>query len=258
MNTLTEWSDLLIRSVKRACDILSCFTVDTPTLGNAEIADMLGLSRSTTHHLISTLYGEGVLMKEGKTKYRLGWRILEWNNQVMFQQEFYNIAMPIVKEIVDEFEGTVHIGMFDKGDVVFVLRMSSEETFIPTFLGARKPAYCTSSGKVLLAHNKDYLRETINKGLHKQGPNTITDITKLKREVKQVIDTGYAFSVDENDDGTYALAAPIFSYSGEVIAAVNLVGQKNYMGNVDQSKLIQKVIQTAKKVSRSLGYIEFE
>ena len=63
----------MIGSVRRACQILSCFTQDEPILSNAEIAERLGLSRNTTHHLISTLYNEGVLMREADRRYRLGW-----------------------------------------------------------------------------------------------------------------------------------------------------------------------------------------
>ena len=62
----------MIASVRRACQILSCFSQDEPVLSNAEIAERLGLSRSTTHHLISTLCNEGVLMREADRKIQIG------------------------------------------------------------------------------------------------------------------------------------------------------------------------------------------
>ncbi|GIN19513.1 MAG TPA: IclR family transcriptional regulator [Bacillus bacterium] len=247
----------MIASVKRACAIISCFTREEPVLGNAEIAEKLGLSRSTTHHLISTLCNEGVLIRDIDRKYRLGWKLLEWNNSVMFQQDFYNRAMPLVKELTDRFRGTAHIGMFDKGDVVFVLRISSEDAdSVPTYLGARKPAYCTSAGKALLAYNNAYLQETIDKGLLQQGPNTITDIRILKKDLESVRKQGYSISNNENDTCTYAIAAPIMSYSGETIASVNLVGPTSYMKSLHRSHIIQSVVNTAKAISRELGYIE--
>ncbi|RST77736.1 IclR family transcriptional regulator [Siminovitchia acidinfaciens] len=247
----------MIASVKRACAILNCFTRDEPVLGNAEIAEKLGLSRSTTHHLITTLCNEGVLMRDVDRKYRLGWKLLEWNNSVMFQQDFYNKAMPLVKELTDRFRGTAHIGMFDQGDVVFVLRITSEDAdSVPTYLGARKPAYCTSAGKALLAFNDSYLQETIEKGLSQQGPNTITDIRILKKDLESVREQGYSVSNNENDTCTYAIAAPIMSYAGETIASVNLVGPTSYMKSLHRSHIIQSVVKTAKAISRELGYIE--
>lgn len=247
----------MIGSVKRACDILSCFTIDEPILGNSEIAEKLNLSTSTTHHLIKTLSNQGVLMRDKSRKYRLGWKIIEWNNGVMFQHEIYNKAIPIVKELTDKFSGTVHIGMYDKGDVIFVLRMSSKESdIVPTFLGDRKPAYSTSAGKVLLAFNHKYMQEIISQGLSKQGKNTITEVNALKRELAAVRKDGYSISNNENDTSTYAIAAPIQSYSGETIASVNLVGSVSYMDSSNRKQMISSIIKVGQTVSRELGYIE--
>lgn len=247
----------MIGSVKRACDILSCFTIDEPVLGNAEIAEKLNLSRSTTHHIIKTLCNEGVLMRDGKRKYRLGWKLFEWNNGVMFQHDIYNKALPIVKALTEQFRGTAHIGMYDRGDVIFVLKISSKDAdFVPTFLGDRKPAHCTSTGKVLLAFNRTYLQETISRGLSKQGPNTITEVNMLKQELEDVREKGYAISINENDTSTYAIAAPIKSYSGETIAAVNLVGPVSYMQSENTKQMVLNIMNTGKAVSRELGYIE--
>ncbi|WP_042348011.1 IclR family transcriptional regulator [Bacillus massiliigorillae] len=247
----------MISSVKRACQILSSFTQDNPVLGNAEIAERLGLSKSTTHHLITTLCNEGVLMRDVERKYRLSWKILEWNNNVMFQQDFYDKAMPLVKELTETFRGTAHISMFDIGDVVNVLRISSQDfDSLPTYLGSRKPAYCTSAGKALLVYNDNYLQKTIEKGFSRQGPNTITDVATLKRELATVRGQGYSISNNENDTSTYAIAAPILSYSGQTIASVNLVGPISYMKGLHRGHIIRSVMKTAKAISRELGYIE--
>jgi DNA-binding IclR family transcriptional regulator len=247
----------MIGSVKRACDILSCFTVDEPVLGNAEIAEKLNLSRSTTHHLIKTLCNEGVLMRDGSRRYRLGWKLIEWNNGVMFQNDIYNKALPIVKGLTERYRGTAHIGMYDKGDVIFVLRISSKEAdLVPTFLGDRKPAYSTSTGKVLLAFNRANLQETISSGLSKQGVNTITEVNQLKRELQTVRENGYSISNNENDTSTYAIAAPIQSYSGETVASVNLVGPISYMQSENTKQMISNIVNTGRAVSRELGYIE--
>lgn len=247
----------MIESVKKACYIISCFSSEEPVLGNAEIASKLGMNASTTHHLVSTLCNEGVLMKDHTRRYRLGWKLLEWNNNVMFQQDIYDKAIPLVKELINRYEGTVHIGMFDKGEVVFVLKVSSQKASpIHTYIGSRKPAYATSTGKVLLSYNSSYLQETIDRGLSRQAPNTITDIRKLKMDLDRVRKIGYSISNNENSTGTYAIAAPILSYSGKTIAAVNLVGPASYMQGSNQKMIIQSVINTAQSISQELGYIE--
>lgn len=247
----------MIESVKKACHIISCFSSEEPVLGNLEIAEKLGMNPSTTHHLISTLCNEGVLMRDNNRKYRLGWKLLEWNNNVMFQQDIYDKAIPLVKELINQYEGTVHIGMFDKGEVVFVLKASSQKASpIHTYIGSRKPAHATSVGKVLLSFNSSYLQETIDRGLSRQAQNTITDISKLKVDLETVRENGYSISDNENSTSTYGIAAPILSYSGKTIAAVNFVGPASYMQGNNREMIIKSVINTAQSISQELGYIE--
>ncbi|MCM3452415.1 IclR family transcriptional regulator [Heyndrickxia oleronia] len=247
----------MIGAVKKACQIISCFSNENPALGLGEIAERLGMNVSTTHHIVSTLCEEGVLMRDNRKKYRLGWRLLEWNNHVMFQQDVYDKAMPLVKELIHRFKGIAHIAMFDKGTVVFVLRVSSQDsTPIHTYVGSRKPAYATSSGKVLLAYNSTYLQETIDRGLSYEAPNTITDINRLKEELKMIRKNGYSISNHENSDGMYGIAAPVLSYSKEIIAAVNLVGPAAYMQGDKRNTIIKSVMNTAQLISKELGYIE--
>ena len=100
------------------------------------------------------------------------------------------------------------------------------------------------------------MQETIARGLSKQGANTITEVNALKRELRMVRKNGYSISNNENDTSTYAIAAPIQSYSGETIAAVNLVGPINYMQSENAKQMILNIVNTGKAVSRELGYIE--
>ena len=58
----------VIESVKKAIHIISCFSSEEPVLGNAEIANKLGMHPSSTHHLVSTLCNEGVLMRDHEKK----------------------------------------------------------------------------------------------------------------------------------------------------------------------------------------------
>ncbi|HWO97627.1 MAG TPA: IclR family transcriptional regulator [Bacillus sp. (in: firmicutes)] len=247
----------MIASVKKICNILNCFTGDEPVLGNSEIAEKLEMNPSTVHHLVRTLCEEGILIQDHKKKYRLGWKLLEWSNHVMFQQDIYSEAIPLVEELVRKFSGTVHIGMFDQGDVVFVLKVTSKDSLaIPTYVGARKPAYCTSTGKVLLSYNPSLVQPTITKGLLRRSKNTITDVQNLHMELKEIRKRGYATSNDENELGLYGIAAPIRSYTGRTVAALNLVGPIAYMQGSERKAIIQSVIQTANLISKELGYID--
>jgi DNA-binding IclR family transcriptional regulator len=77
----------------------------------------------------------------------------------------------------------------------------------------------------------------------------------LNEELKDVRKQGYAISDDENDYGLYGVAAPIKSYNGQVIAALNLVGDRNYMMGKEKTRIIQSVIRSAQMISKQVGYM---
>jgi len=246
----------MIGSVQKIARILNCFTSDEPVLSNSEIAEKLGMNPSTVHHLLLTLCQEGMLMKDSNKKYRLGWKLLEWGNQVMYQRDILNAAMPLIEGLTRSFRGTVHIGMYDQGEVVFVLKVTPKHAMpVPTQIGSRIPAYCCSTGKVLLSFNSFLVQSAISKGLSQRAPNTITCVTRLNEELKEIRTKGYSISNNENELGLYGIAAPIQSYSGKTVAALNMVGPIEYMDR-DRGAILQSVIRTAKSISQELGYIE--
>jgi IclR family KDG regulon transcriptional repressor len=246
----------MISSVSKISRILDCFKEDGPVLGNKEIAEKLGMNPSSVHHLVSSLCKEGILIRDGRKKYRLGWKLLEWSNHVMYHQDIYHEALPILGELVRNFEATAHIGMFHDGDVRFVLKMASPNAPpVSTYIGANIPAYCSSTGKVLLAFNPSFIKPTIAKGLVKRAPNTITCINTLQKELANIKKNGYAISDNENEYGLYGIASPIKSYNGQTVAALNLVGLPSYMSGKNHELIVKSVIRTAQMISKELGYI---
>ena len=69
----------------------------------------------------------------------------------------------------------------------------------------------------------------------------------FKKELQTVREQGYSISDNENDTRTYAIGAPIQSYSGETIASINLVGPISYMKGLHRSYIIKTVMNTAKE-----------
>lgn len=175
----------------------------------------------------------------------------------MYQQDIYSESIPLINDLLQKYEkATAHIGMLDQGDVVFVLKLTTKHSIpIPTHISMRKPAYCYSTGKVLLANNPGLVQSVVAKGLMKRAPNTITQVNQLYSELQEIRQKGYAISINENEFGLYGIAAPIRSYNGQTVAALNMVGPISYMK--ERSRFaIKHVVDTAQLISKELGYIE--
>src|SRR5258708_38071732 len=65
------------QSLERGLAILGCFTSEHPVMGIADIADELGMSRSTTHRYVTTLLALGYLEQGRSRKYRLRLRVTD-------------------------------------------------------------------------------------------------------------------------------------------------------------------------------------
>ncbi len=245
-----------LSSVSNALRILRSYTLDRPSQGITEIAASLGLGKSTVHRLVTTLTNEGFLVKEADTqKYRLGYSVLTLSGVVTSSLDIYTEALPIVRKLVDSVGETAHIGIQDGHDVIYVMKIEcNHQVRFLTHVGRRNPLYCTSSGKVLLAYKEHEFLQEIEKSLVKRAPNTITDPVLLEHSLQKIRADGYATSFEELLEGVHSIAAPIRDYTGNVIAALNIVGPKQRMGRQKFPLLTRKVVEASQEISAKLGY----
>jgi|HigsolmetaAR203D_1030402.scaffolds.fasta_scaffold05261_2 DNA-binding IclR family transcriptional regulator len=254
---MTQSDHYSLLSVKKAIRLLRAFTVDEPEKGITELAKDLELPKSTVQRLVMTLVDEGFLKKNPETqRYRLGESILGLSGVITSSSELYNEAMPVLRRLVDSVGETSHIAILDGLEVVYLQKVDCHHPVrLITHLGSRNPLHCTSSGKAILAHKeKQLFDQVVKNGLKPYTRNTITDPNQLMMELEKVRRQGYASDVNEVDEGTVSVAAPVRDYTGEVVAAINIVGPIQRFAPYKIPQFAAKVMQAAQEVSRQLGY----
>ncbi len=185
------------QSLERGLAILGCFTPERPVLGIADIADELGMSRSTTHRYVITLVALGYLEQGASRKYRLGLKVTDLGMAALNATGLREHAREDLEELRVRSSYTVNLGVLDGTDVLYVERARSwrrgqDKIDLGLHPGSRLPAYCTSMGKILLANlPEDEQRELIGEmTLTKMGPNTITSKKALREELDEVLRRG--------------------------------------------------------------------
>jgi IclR family pca regulon transcriptional regulator len=250
------------QSLERGLAILGCFTPDRPVLGIANIADELGMSRSTTHRYVITLVALGYLEQGASRKYRLGLKVTDLGMSALNATGLREHARDDLEELRVRSSYTVSLGVLDGGEVLYVERARSwrrgqDKIDLGLQPGSRLPAYCTSMGKVLLANLPDERqRELIGEmTLTKQGPNTITSKKALREELDEVLDAGFAVNDEELAPELYSIAAPVRNETREVVAAVNMAAHASMisLGELVDA-LSPHLISTADRISARLGY----
>lgn len=249
-----------IQSVDRASLIIKLLAKKESPMKLTEIADELDINKSTVHGIISTLKFHGFVDQDKETqKYRLGMYLVHLGNIVTKSLDIRTITSPIISEVCEKVSETVHIGMLDGYEVVYVDKKESNQSMrIFTTIGARKPAYCTGVGKAMLAYlDEDILRTSIPENLEKFTDTTITDKDVLLEELKEIRDEGVAFDKGENIEGLTCVAAPIFDGTGRARYSISVSGPTIRMTEQKIKEAKDVVINAAKIISEELGYREF-
>ena len=248
-----------LSSVTNALRVLKSFSTFEPSKRVTDLAESLGLSKSTVSRLLSTLAREGFVIKDDKSnEYKLGLSVLTLGGILTNNLDIHNEAAPVLNNLVNDTGETAHLAILDGIDTIYIHKEECNHPVrILTHLGRRNPSYCTSSGKVLLAfHSNNLIEQVIDNGLTSHMHNSITDPNKLRDELKTIREEGYAVSTEELTEGTRSVAAPIRNHTGKVVSAITIVGPIQRITDNKISILSKAVIRAGKEASERLGYDE--
>lgn len=193
-------------------------------LGVREIAARTGLSVPAAQRATHTLETVGYLRRDGG-KLRLTPRAMNLAYAYLRSSPLYDAAIPIVIELRDALGETVNVSVLDGTDVVILIRMPSSRRINPVSIaGRRMPAYCTSTGRAMLAFvNKPERRLVLARSdFSALTPHTLTNPADIERKLAEARHTGYALVEEEAAIAELALAAPVFDGAGRVLAALGI------------------------------------
>jgi DNA-binding IclR family transcriptional regulator len=165
---------------------------------------------------------------------------------------------PVCQRLAEEIGETVNLAVARSHYAVNLdqVRGTSSVT-VHNWVGQLTPLHATSSGKVLLAHFDDRHRaETIEAvGLESYTPKTITSADVLEKQLDEARRRGYAMTLEELEIGLNAIAAPIRSYDGEVVAAVSVSGPAYRFSEERMRDLAPVLMAGAVDISHRLGFV---
>ena len=251
-----------VQVIERGCKILEHLSKGKRSNSIHDLSIELNLPKPTIHRILSTLRHFGFVAQDEVSKeYRLGFRLVELGQAVLEQIDLRKVAEPFLNQLADLVQETVHLVIFDQGDIVYldkVERVSDPKSLrMVSRIGMRTFAHCTAVGKVLLAYLPDSERAEIiaHKGLPRMTKNTIVNVGQLNKHLADVRAQGYAADDEENEEGVRCVGAPIRNDRGEVIAAVSISGPAVRMTvKKIHNELKTQVMKTALEISKGLGY----
>jgi DNA-binding IclR family transcriptional regulator len=199
-----------LQTADRALRILLEFRAPGETLTVSELTARLGLHRSTTSRLVSTLEARGFLARVPGEGIGLGPETARLGRLALAGRDLAAIARPVLDELAAR-----------TGEAV-TLAESAGRHFISSrnWVGVRTSPHCCSDGKVLLAFGA---LTPPGGGLERLTKRTITDPDALEDELAAVRKRGFAVARGELEDGLQGLAVPVFE-DGRCVAALCISG----------------------------------
>ncbi|MFF9279224.1 IclR family transcriptional regulator [Streptomyces griseosporeus] len=245
-----------VQSVDRAVSVLEILARHGEA-GVTEIAEQLGVHKSTAFRLLGVLENRGLVAQaKDRGKYYLGAGILRLAGAAAVRLDISQEGVQICRELADELGETVNIAVLDDDAAVNIMQArGTAAVTAQNWLGRRTPLHATSSGKVLLAHLPPTLREgLLARPLHRFTERTVTGAAVLRGELETVVEQGYGVTVEELELGLAAVAAPVRAHDGEVIAAISVSGPV-YRLNADRlPELAERTMTAGAELSRRMGY----
>ena len=161
------------------------------------------------------------------------------------------VASPFLHDIYAATLATVHLGVRDGTEVLYVDRLSGHASVpVVSQIGSRLPLHPTGVGKVLLAYAPEKVREQVLGNLTRFTPYTVTQPGRLVAELRQVHRLGYAQTHEEMTLGACSVAVPIRAGDGRVVAALGIVVPSLKR---DRPRLVAALQVAAQGIGRSLS-----
>lgn len=247
----------MLQTIQKAGEVLALFDREHTEWGVREVATKLKVAKSSAHDLMSSLAKLGFLNKTEENRYRLGWRLVTLSETLLATTELRKEAHPVMEDLAAQYQETIHLAVLDDTQAVYVDKLEGRQAVRVelTSLGARLYAHCSALGKVLLAFQdeEEVKRIVQTAGLPRFTENTITDEQELLQNLAKIRKQGFAYDLEEILPDLCCVAAPIYEYSGNVIAAISM-SIPAFRFRRSPSEFRDGVMRAAKKISRRLGY----
>lgn len=223
---------------------------DRDGAGVSELADAVGLSKSTAHdHLTSLRRNRCVVKQDGE--YCIGLRFLNFGAVARNRYDLYNFAKPEVDRLAEETEETAQVLIEEHGRGIYVYQARGKRAVkTDSHIGTEVYLHCTAIGKSVLAYlPEDRIDEIIDRhGMPAMTANTVTDREELFDELERIRSRGYALDDCERIAGLRCVAAPIKTDDGEIKGALSVNGPEKYVDHERFTQELPDLVQQAARI----------
>lgn len=188
------------------------------------LCQKLEIDKSTMSRLVTTLMSEDFLEYKDNTKEIILSDIVRKIVNKDDRDKIIEKTSALLDQIFYLTNESAYIGIYDNNSTLYLNQIDKSTRVLKTrnSVGLHSPLHSSAFGKVLIAFCKDIDIDKLE--LTKFTSNTITSITKLKKEIDLVKERGYAIGSEEHEFGLKSVAVPYFNKKNQLVGTVGISG----------------------------------
>jgi IclR family pca regulon transcriptional regulator len=244
-------SKAFIRAFARGLLVLRSFDAQTPSQTIAGVAAKTGLDRAGARRILHTLDALGYIRCEDGD-FHLTPRVLSLGFAYFASTPIWAAAERITGDLMKSINETCSIGILDQSEVLYVVRVQAPHIVNSSFnVGSRVPAYCTSTGRLLLgAIPSSKLKKVLRDARPaKRTTHTLVSVARLVQAIQKDARRGWSLVNQELELGLCSIAVPILDANRCPIAAISVSGSVSRIGPaVMRARILPQLQQAAAEI----------
>ena len=247
----------LIASVASTLEVLEFIGSAGEPVTLSAVAQATGKPKGSVHRMLSTLVNTGYLTQDAdRSRYALTLKLWRLGASAVGRLDMLKVARPHLEHLMAETDETVHVSVLDEaGNIVYVSKVESPRSIrVQTRIGQTSPAWCTATGRTLLAFHPEIAERVLAGRLAPRTDRTVTDPKVIRAALREVAAQGYSVTRAENHVEMGGIAAPVRDHTGAAVAGIGIGIPVFRMNRELVARCIPSVVRSAAAISAALGY----
>lgn len=239
-------------SLARGLCVLEAFSERKRPLTISQIAQRTMLSRASVRRCLYTLQQLGYVSQEDG-RFALRPRVLHLGHAYFSSTALVAQAQPILDRLSDALGHTCALAILEDTDILYLAR-SEVQRMLPQALGmgSRLPAFCTSIGRLLLAHLDHAARDDYFARAELRPRTLRTKVSRRQLEdcFAKARELDYAVVDEELEPGLRAIAVPVRAQSGHTVAGISVSVRAALVG---EAEIVERLLPRMRLAAEELG-----
>lgn len=242
--------------IVNAIAVLRTFTADEPLLGVTEIANRVGLHKSTVSRILATFEQEHLVERDPETRrFRLGLGLIAVAGPLLAELEERRVAYPVLRELTEQTGETSALMVWNGTESMCVEQIASHQQIKHTTpLGARYQDAMSASVQVFLsAEPAERVRALLRSGTITHPGLDDASLDGYQIKLGDVASRGWAINYGESSIDEVGVSAPVFDHRGSIVAAVLIPAPRFRVSRDRLQSLGEACAAAARLVTTRLG-----